>query len=166
MSQSLAWAFASESPSSTGKEALMLPLCRRKASRQSSILKKHWRQLPFRPYIEALEERWAPTALIVTNTNDSGAGSFRQAIIDSNTSAGVLDTIDFNISGSGVQTISPTFALPTITDPVMIDGTTQPGYMGTPLIELSGANAGLGVDGLMVSTGSTNNTTTIEGLDI
>ena len=34
--------------------------------------------------------------------------------------------------------------LPDITDPVIIDGTSQPGYAGTPLIELNGANAGGG----------------------
>ena len=36
----------------------------------------------------------------VTNDNDSGAGSLRQAIIDANTSVGVDDTIEFAI-GSG-----------------------------------------------------------------
>jgi hypothetical protein len=103
--------------------------------------------------------------LLVTNTNDSGPGSFRQAIIDSNASVGTLDTIAFDIPGTGVQTIAPTSAL-FITDPVLIDGTSQPGFAGKPLIELSGANAGSGVDGLTVSTGATINSTTIEGLDI
>ena len=41
----------------------------------------------------------------VTNTNDSGAGSLRQAILDANTNAGA-DTITFAI-GTGPQTISP-----------------------------------------------------------
>ena len=50
-----------------------------------------------------------------------------------------LDTITFNIPGSGVQTINLLIALPTITDPVVIDATTQPGYAGSPLIELNGA---------------------------
>ena len=62
----------------------------------------------------------------VTNTNDSGAGSFRQALLDANAAAG-LDTIAFAISGSGVHTITPTSALPVITSPVFIDGYTQPG---------------------------------------
>ena len=60
----------------------------------------------------------------VTNTNDTGAGSLRQAILDANALSG-LDTISFSI-GSGVQTISPLTTLPTITDPIIIDGTTQP----------------------------------------
>src|SRR6476660_3159381 len=58
----------------------------------------------------------------VTNTNDSGAGSLRQAMLDANASSGA-DIISFNISGAGIHTISPTSALPTITDPVVIDGT-------------------------------------------
>src|SRR5262249_5464086 len=35
--------------------------------------------------------------LIVTNTNDSGAGSLRQAILDANAHGGSTDTIVFNI---------------------------------------------------------------------
>ena len=66
----------------------------------------------------------------VINTNDSGPGSLRQAILGANANSG-LDTIVFSI-GSGPQTIAPLSALPTITDPVVIDGTTQPGYAGTP----------------------------------
>jgi hypothetical protein len=62
----------------------------------------------------------------VTNTNDSGSGSLRQAIIDANNHAGA-DIIDFNIPGSVVQTITPASALPYIISPVTIDGYTQPG---------------------------------------
>ena len=91
----------------------------------------------------------------VTNTNDSGAESLRQAILDANATAGE-DSIAFTIAGSGVKTISPTSALPAITDPVLLDGTTQPGFAGTPLIELSGLNAGAGAHGLTItSSGST-----------
>ena len=56
--------------------------------------------------------------LLVSNAADSGAGSLRQAILDSNASTGVLDTITFNIPGTGVQTIVPLTILPAITDPV------------------------------------------------
>jgi hypothetical protein len=38
-----------------------------------------------------------------------------------------LDTINFNIPGSGVKTIAPASPLPTITDAVVIDGYSQPG---------------------------------------
>ena len=66
------------------------------------------------------------STLLVTNTNDGGAGSLRQAILYANEIAG-LDTIHFNIPGSGPHTIQPNSALPLITDPVFIDGYTQPG---------------------------------------
>src|SRR5205085_11840872 len=59
--------------------------------------------------------------VVVTNTNDSGAGSLRQAILDSNASVGVRETIAFNIAGAGIHTISPASALPVVTDPVVID---------------------------------------------
>ena len=62
----------------------------------------------------------------VTNNNDSGAGSLRQAITDANNHAGA-DTIEFNISGGGVHTITLASALPSVTDPAVIDGSTQPG---------------------------------------
>src|ERR1041384_977469 len=63
----------------------------------------------------------------VTNANDSGAGSLRQAILDANANVGT-DTIDFDIPGTGVHTISlTTGALPDITEAVTIDGYSQPG---------------------------------------
>jgi len=80
----------------------------------------------------------AATVFVVTNTNDSGGGSLRQAILDANANPGA-DVINFNI-GSGLQTISPTSTLPDISDPVFIDGRTQPGFSGTPLIEINGSN--------------------------
>ena len=87
----------------------------------------------------------------VTNTNDSGAGSLRQAILDANATAGA-DTIHFQI-GSGPKTITPLSPLPTITESVAIDGTTQPGYSGAPIIEINGANAGAGASGLHITGG-------------
>jgi len=68
----------------------------------------------------------------VTNTNDSGAGSLRQAILDANANPG-LDTIAFNITGSGVHTITPANNLPNITDAVIIDGYTQTGALANTL---------------------------------
>jgi parallel beta-helix repeat protein len=94
-----------------------------------------------------------PPTLVVTNTNDSGSGSLRQAILDANATAGT-QTIAFNIPGSGVITITPLSALPTITDPVIIDGTTQPGFAGTPIIELNGVNAGSLSSGLVITAGN------------
>ena len=89
----------------------------------------------------------------VTNTNDSGIGSLRQAILDANGNVG-FDTIDFNIPGVGPHTIQPLSALPTITDPVAIDGATQPGFAGTPVIELDGSFAGIGANGLHITAGN------------
>ena len=77
----------------------------------------------------------------VTNTADSGSGSLRQAILDANANSG-LDTIAFQIPGAGVRTIAPLSTLPPLTDPVSIDGTTQPGFASLPLIELNGTSAG------------------------
>src|SRR5512134_514426 len=77
----------------------------------------------------------------VNSTNDFDDGmcnvahcSLREAIFAANGAAGT-DTIRFAI-GAGQKTIQPGSALPTITDPVVIDGTTQPGFSGTPIIEL------------------------------
>jgi hypothetical protein len=63
----------------------------------------------------------------VINTANIGPGSLAQAILDANAQPG-LDRIIFNIPGSGPHliAISPT-GLPDITDPIIIDGYTQPG---------------------------------------
>src|SRR2546425_11027634 len=72
----------------------------------------------------------------VLNTSDSGAGSLRQAIIDANNNPGT-DLISFRIPGTKPYTITPGSALPSITDPVTIDGTTQTNFTGQPIIQLS-----------------------------
>ena len=98
---------------------------------------------------------------IVSNTSASGPGSLQQAILDANAANGV-DTIVFQIPGTGAHTITPINALPSISDPVVIDGTTQPGFAGTPLIEVNGASAGATSDGLRLTAGNS----TIRGLVI
>ncbi|HEY5640818.1 MAG TPA: hypothetical protein VIW01_12305 [Dehalococcoidia bacterium] len=96
---------------------------------------------------------------------DNGAGdgpcTLRAAIQQANFSAGT-DTIGFSIAGAGPHTISPGSALPTITGAVIIDGTTEPDFVGTPVVELNGAGAGAGVDGLRIAAGSS----TVKGLVI
>ena len=114
-----------------------------------------------RPRLEVMEDRTLLSTFIVSNTGDSGIGSLRQAIVDSNNAVGTTNTIDFHISGTGVQTIVPLSSLPAITNPALIDGESQPGYSGTPLIELSGSQAG-GGDGLTI----TGSGVTVRGLDI
>lgn len=101
--------------------------------------------------------------LIVTTTADSGAGSLRQAIITAASIPGA-DQITFNIPGAGsVHTINLLSQLPDITSEVVINGATQPGFAGTPLIELNGAGAGAGAEGLVVKS---NTSVTIRSLII
>lgn len=73
----------------------------------------------------------------VLNTNDSGIGSLRRAIEVANATPD-RQVIDFAIPGPGPHTIAPLSSLPAITDPVSIDGRSQDGYAGTPLIEIAG----------------------------
>ncbi|HEX8171736.1 MAG TPA: IPT/TIG domain-containing protein [Thermoanaerobaculia bacterium] len=95
----------------------------------------------------------------VTTTADSGAGSFRDAIAQVN--AGSADTIHFAI-GSGPQVIQPASVYPAITQPVTIDARTQPGYSGTPLIEINGLNVAQGPSDVGLSATGTG--TEIYGL--
>ena len=90
---------------------------------------------------------------VVTNANDAGAGSLRQALLDANSIAGA-DTVVFNIPGPGVKTINLATALPDITQQVSIDATTQPGYGASPLIELNGAATGSGGSGFVLKAGN------------
>ena len=75
--------------------------------------------------------------IVVTTAADGGPGSLRQAILDSN-AASNPGVIDFAI-GTGAATITPTTPLPAIISPVTIDGTSQPGYSGSPLIQINGS---------------------------
>jgi titin len=75
-----------------------------------------------------------------------------------------LSTIDFSI-GSGPATILLSTPLPAITQPVIIDGTSQPGFAGTPLVVVSGANIPVSLNniiGLDIQGGGS----TIKGLVI
>jgi CSLREA domain-containing protein len=69
---------------------------------------------------------------------DDGAGrcTLRAAIQQANATPGA-DTINFQI-GTGVQTIVLGSTLPDVSDPAVIDGSTQPGYGGSPLVEILG----------------------------
>ncbi len=81
---------------------------------------------------------WLPaTTYNVTTIADSGAGSLRQAITDANGAAGT-HVIAFNIAGSGPHSIALATDLPAIAflTGITIDGTTQPGFAGTPEIEI------------------------------
>jgi hypothetical protein len=104
----------------------------------------------------------------VTNTNDTGPGSLRQAILDANATPGA-DMIVFNIPGSGPFVITPgTGGLPFIQDAVTIDGYSQPGAtkgsIGARSIQivLDGTSAGAGANGLTIDADNV----TIDGLVI
>jgi hypothetical protein len=91
----------------------------------------------------------APTTFTVTNTNDSGVGSLRQAIDLANTNANPseIDVIDFNITGGGVKVITPATGLPDITQKVTVDASTQPGADCNPrtiLVRLDGSSLAFG----------------------
>jgi hypothetical protein len=108
-----------------------------------------------------MEDRTLLTTFLVTTAADSGSGTLRQAILDSNAEMSAPNTIDFAIPGAGVQTIAPISELPAITASVLIDGSSQPGYAGTPLIELNGSQAGV-ADGLTI----TGPNVMVRGLDV
>ncbi len=137
-----------------------------------------------RPYLA----RYVPYTFAVNSTGDGGDANLadgvcqtstrgqctlRAAIEQANARAG-RDTIVFNVKGNGVHTIKPAFGpLPAITQPIVIDGYTQPGATpntnpaGGPSnavlrIELNGASAGSFANGLAVTAGYA----TIRGLAI
>lgn len=64
--------------------------------------------------------------LIVTSAANSGAGTLRQALLDSNQTTNA-EVIRFNVPGGCPATITLTTPLPTVTSPVTIDGFSQPG---------------------------------------
>ena len=88
------------------------------------------------------------TDLVVRNTNDSGRGSLRY-VIDAFDASGVGGTIRFDIPGPGPYAIHLASPLSPIVVPAFVDGTTQPGFAGRPIIEVDGTAAGAG-DGLVL----------------
>lgn len=78
-----------------------------------------------------------PSPFIVTTMADSGPGSLRAAITAANAAPDV-NTITFNIPGPTERLISLDSPLPTLTTMMTIDGTTQPGYDGRPMVRVDG----------------------------
>ena len=117
------------------------------------------------PALWALFHTSSINALIGTPGPD-GRISLREAILAAdNTASGSPITITFAIPDApvgGVYTIQPASALPAITDAVVIDGTSQSGYSGMPIIALNGSSAGANADGLDITGGGS----TIRGLAI
>jgi len=120
----------------------------------------------------------------VTNTDDSGAGSLRQAILDANAGANPMmcpmHTLQFAIPGVGPHTIRPLSALPMVSVSLQINGYSQPGSASNNLlrgtnavlkVELDGSLAGV-ADGLnfgrasQVQLGCSANSSVLSGLVI
>jgi hypothetical protein len=86
----------------------------------------------------------------VTTTANNGAGSLDAAIRFANRNPGA-DRIEFAILGAAPLVITPTAALPAITDPVTIDGYTQAGSV--PATAIGPAFMGIAIDAVNVDSG-------------
>jgi hypothetical protein len=98
--------------------------------------------------------------IVVSNANDAGPGSLRQAIVNANNNAGVVDIVTFGVQAT-IALLSP---LPAIVEPATFNGlkTGACGQSG-PAVEIYGGNIATGSDsGLLVTGGNT----TIRGLSI
>jgi hypothetical protein len=94
-----------------------------------------------------------PTSFVVTNTAASGDGSLAKAILDANAHPG-FDTITFAIEGEGMHTIRVgPVGLPQVTDPVLIDGYTQPGSKANTLRVGDDAVLTIELDGSLTAAG-------------
>ena len=129
-----------------------------RASR-SSTLSRRRAALRRRPLIANLEGREAAySTFAVSNSADSGGGSLRQAIVNSDNTAATPTNphiITFNglVNVAHIQLQS---ALPAITQPVIIDGTTEGSYNGAhPFVQLIGNYAGGSALGLDITASGT-----------
>ena len=152
------WSLAPKSPDPTDLTPELCEMAKRKGSNRSQR-----RLRRFHALFEEVEPRIALSGLtfVVTSNADSGDRTLRAAILEADQNPG--STIDFNLK-PGSTTINLFSSLPQIFSTVKIDGTSQPGYTGTPLVTVDGAGArgkGTGFDFEAGSVGSA-----IEGLKI
>ncbi|MEZ4767078.1 MAG: right-handed parallel beta-helix repeat-containing protein [Caldilineales bacterium] len=111
---------------------------------------------------------------VVNSTNDPGNGpcnasecTLREAIIAANANGSSQDTIQFNIPGAGPHVITLAAAMQPISQPLIVDGLSQPGAScnglpADPRIVVNGSGLGGGETGLTITAGSTQ----IKGLVI
>jgi trimeric autotransporter adhesin len=103
--------------------------------------------------IEVLECRELLSTFTVTNLHNSGAGSLRQAIVESNQQPGA-NSIDFDVAGT-IRIVRT--SLPAITNTVTINGSTAPSFAGSPVVTVNfqgtnGLRFGAGSDGSTVES--------------
>ncbi len=98
----------------------------------------------------------ASAALTVANTNDSGPGSLRQAILDANADPSTPDAVVFQIPASdpgfdgAAFAIRPLSPLPAVRRATTIDGTTQTAFTG----DTNPDGPEIFLDGTLLSEGS------------
>lgn len=100
----------------------------------------------------------SPAQVYVVNSTDDAGGdcmtglapcTLRRAMFLANQSSD-YDYIVFDLPPAGAQTIHLQSELPRITTPMLIDATTQPGYIGSPIVELDGSGASGNLNGFSV----------------
>jgi hypothetical protein len=134
--------------------------------RQNNRIARRRQERRGRPRLELLEGRTLLTAYSVNSNGDSAtgtgtSGTMRYVLTQLDQNGGTSNSISFNLP-SNELTITPGSALPSITAPVVIDGSTQPnGGSATP-VELDGKNAGSSTSGLTIAASNC----TIKGLAI
>lgn len=89
----------------------------------------------------AFTVRIIPFTIVVDRTDDAGPGTLRQALLDANAGPGP-NAIAFAFPGPGPFTIALQSPLPPITEAARIDGWSQVGFSGRPLVQLDGSAAG------------------------
>jgi titin len=141
-------------PRLSGRRAPTAARRRVRPRRRPRVEDLEGRQLLSATYTVTTASDYAPTATPIVN-------SLRWAITQADGNAG--SSIGFSIGSGGVQTINLLAPLPAITQPTILDGTTQLGSKGTvPGIVLNGAQAGSSATGILLRA----NNSTIKGLVI
>ncbi len=111
------------------------------------------------PTVQELDPDWQPVRVVVNSANDVDDGtcdathcSLREAINAANFYGPGLGIV-FNVPGLLPIHIAPSSPLPALSWQTVIDGTSQPGYAGQPVIWLDGGGAGPTADGLVMNGG-------------
>jgi hypothetical protein len=105
-----------------------------------------------RPSVQALEDRTVPSTFFVSNRNDDGLGSLRQAVLDANANPGA-DTIKFKHSAEGTITLASQLTVTgdtAITGPGANDLTVSGGGVVTRIFEIA-AGATVGMEKLTIA---------------